>query len=235
MTVLLTRPYDDSVRVAERLTGINTLIWPLMRIVPVGGPVIVPDDADAMLITSAHALRRVAEAAAPRDLSVYCVGTRTADIAKELGFSTVHNAEGTAADLAGLARKSGLMSFFYPRAEQISTDLKGLMADWGARVDDVIVYRAEATADVSEEVETAFEDRRISAVTVWSARQAEILVDFIARKPKWQLETADLIAISDRAATVLEKTGFRRILVASRPDANAMIQSISAAVRQKAD
>jgi len=235
MTVLLTRPYEDSVRMAERLTGIETLIWPLMQIAPVGGAVVVPAGVEAMLITSAHALRRVGEKAFPRNLPVFCVGPRTAEIANDAGFETVHSAEGTAVDLAGLAQKSGLKSFFYPRAEQVSTDLKGLMAESGVWVDDVIVYRAGATSDVAAEAESALKDGRISVVTVWSARQAEILADFVARNPKWRLETTDLVAISDRAATVLEKTGFRRILVASRPDANAMIKMISAAVRQKAD
>ncbi|MEM7060249.1 MAG: uroporphyrinogen-III synthase [Pseudomonadota bacterium] len=237
MTVLLTRPEEDSVRIAAQLTkaGIDSLIWPLMQIRSVGDGIEIPDGTQALLVTSAHAVRCAAEAGVSRDLPVFCVGTRTAEICRDAGFATVHDAAGTAADLVQVVETSGLTRFFYLRGHQVSTDLVATFAETNIQLNEKIVYRADPATQIAPDAADALLAGRIAAVTVWSARQAVILGNFAGLNPGWRLESTDLVAISDRAAGVLEKTGFRRILVASRPDADAMVSLISAAVRQKAD
>ena len=51
MTVLLTRPAEDSARIAAKLAGqgICSMTWPLMEIWPVGDALDIPDAAEAVL------------------------------------------------------------------------------------------------------------------------------------------------------------------------------------------
>lgn len=235
MIVLLTRAYDDSARIAADLAGqgIESLIWPLMQIVPLGGQVHVPEGTEAVLLTSAHAAHRCRNVPGLTGLPAFCVGAATAEAARQAGFGAAVSGPGTADGLADLALRSGHTRFFYLRGREISTDLVGLLS--GVHVDQCVVYGADAVETVDPVVDQALQHGQIGVATVWSARQGAILSGFASDHPAWSLAKTDLVAISENAAADLHNSGFRRILVASQPDAASMVTKISAAVRQKAE
>ena len=234
--VLLTRPRADSERIAAQLvaSGIDSLIWPQMQIVPLGQNEPIPADVDALVLTSAHAVRCLGDETVDRDIRTYCVGAATADAAHDAGFTDVVSADGTSIDLIPLVNRNQPEHVLYPRGREVARDLAGDLARAGVRVTEQIVYGADPGEPAPPEVAKAMHQGRIGAVTVWSARQGAILVQHLADHPDWPLDTVDLIAISDNGARALQKSGFRRILVASQPDAAAMVQAIIAAMRQKA-
>ena len=234
MAVLLTRPAKDSARIAALLAeqGVSSLTWPLVEIVPVGGALEVPEGTEALLFTSAHAVRQFGELSPRRDLPALCVGATTAGAARDAGLSDVAEAAGTAEDLINLAMASGLDRFLYLRGRDVSVDLSAELGARGYSVTERVVYAADAATSVDARADAALKAGKIAAITVWSARQAAILAGFAETSTGWSLETVDLIAISTKAAAPLHNSGFRRILVASRPDAQAMIREIRAAVRQ---
>ncbi|MEM1275260.1 MAG: uroporphyrinogen-III synthase [Pseudomonadota bacterium] len=225
--ILLTRPLADSKRLAALLEedGIESLIWPLTRIEPVALSDPLPKGIDGLLITSGHGIRAFASLDARRDLPVFCVGQRTAEIARSLGFAMVLNAEGDGAALARFAAGAPCRHFFYPRGREVSHDLARLLAPGGKRVTDRVVYEALATGAPAAPVEAAFATGAFSAVTLWSARNAEIFSDWITANAVSLRKTA-LIAISQQVANAADDLDFKKTVIAARPNAPSMIDAI---------
>lgn len=105
MRVLITRPLEDAARTAAALVsaGHEPIIAPIVRIEPLAHE--MPWPVDALLATSANALRHAAIQDQHRGLPVFTVGDATASEARSCGFKTVHSAQGDSRDLAALVRR----------------------------------------------------------------------------------------------------------------------------------
>src|SRR5690349_4237099 len=92
--VLVTRSEPGASETAERLAAMGYLpvVEPLFEVEPIPG-VIVPA-FDALAFTSANGVRVFAKLSPRRDGPVFCVGARTAETARELGFADVTSADG---------------------------------------------------------------------------------------------------------------------------------------------
>jgi uroporphyrinogen-III synthase len=246
--VLLTRPAEENARIAAALEplGARCLLWPLTRIVPLVRRLAVPEGTEAVLFTSANAVRVFAAASAVRDLPALCVGGRTADCARAAGFARVRSADGDATELARLARESGHRRFFHPRGREAGAlaldgggdggrdgEAVGLgaRADRGIVVEALAVYAAEPAGGAPAEVAAAFADGALGVVTIWSPRNAAILRDWLlAVRPP--LGATALLGISAAAVESLREAGFGRVVAAARPDAQAMTDGVAALLRQ---
>jgi uroporphyrinogen-III synthase len=226
--VLLTRPVEENARIAGMLEplGARCLVWPLTRIVPLVGTLEVPEGTEAILFSSANAVRAFAAAAPVRDLPALCVGERTAACARAEGFDLVQSAGGDAADLARLARESGHRRFLHPRGRDVTALQLG-----GVIVEAPPVYAAEPAGPPPAEVAEALATGAIGVVTVWSPRNAAILHGWLteARPP---LGRTRLAGISSAAVAPLCDAGFAGVLVAARPDARALVERIGQLLRQ---
>lgn len=227
MKVLLTRPAEENARIAGMLEplGASCLAWPLTRIVPLVRRLEVPRGTEAILFTSANAVRAFAAASAVRNLPALCVGDRTAGCARAEGFAEVRSAGGDAADLARLARESGGRRFLHPRGREA-----GRLALDGATVEAVALYAAEPAGPPPAAVARAFAEGTIDLVTVWSPRNALILRDWLAAAGP-PLGRTRLLGISAAAVAPLGQANFAEVLVASRPDAPAMAERVRALLR----
>lgn len=233
MRVLLTRPAEDSARIARewQALGADCLVWPLTRIVPLAHGVDVPAGTEALLFTSASAVRVFAAMSPVRDLTVLAVGDRTASVARAAGFGSVAAARGDARDLARLARASRYRRFLHPRGREAAGDLAGALEQAGLAVEAPVIYAAEPADPPDPRVAQAFARGAIDVVTVWSPRHGTILRDRLSQATA-PLGGTDLLGISENAVAPLRGAGFRRIAVAERPDAGALTAWISAALRK---
>ena len=229
MRVLLTRPLEHSRALAESLkaAGLEPMIWPLTRIVTTATMLHIPARTEALLFTSANAVRAFATLAERRDLPTLCVGEATAMSAREAGFNDCASANGDARDLADLARKTGLREFFHPRGRDTASDLKGWLAATGHTVTEVVLYRADEAGRPPAPVAAALVGGRVDLVTIWSRRGGEILAGHLAQIGAFLGKTA-LLAISPGAAGPLEQSGFGRVIVAKTPTRAAMMAKIQA-------
>ena len=233
MTVLLTRPLADSQRIADELRthGIASLIWPLPRIELSNQPITVPEHVDALAFTSSHAIRAFAAKNPERDRTVFCVGNRTAQIANDAGFADVRDANGDFTALVELIKIQQPQSVLYLQGQQISADLEAALTADGIQCESRIVYRADAGGPPEAKVDSVLRSGGAKAITIWSRRNSELLHESILMRKDWNIAETDLIGISENAAKPLGNVGFRRIIVASRPNATQMIAEIRAAVR----
>src|SRR5512138_2054943 len=107
MRILVTRPREESVRLASLLEakGHDVLVEPLFTIEPEPDAPLDLDGVQALLMTSANGVRAFAQRSPRRDLRVFAVGDATADAARAFDFETVESASGDVGDLARLVRE----------------------------------------------------------------------------------------------------------------------------------
>jgi uroporphyrinogen-III synthase len=256
MAVLLTRPSPDSNRTAEalRARGFEVLLAPMLRFEPVPLPPdlgqeadVEPDDeADraigAVIVTSANAVRAVApqlETSSLKRLPLFVVGTQTAAVAREAGFTKVISADGDAADLRELVAGGIKKRIFrkrdtllYLAGEDISRDLAGELVARGLHVVTQTVYRMAQVTALPPEVCEAFAAHGIEAVLHYSRRSAAA---FVAAARSGGVEISALAVpqccMSAAVADVLREAGAAQVTVAAHPDENELLEGLARALR----
>lgn len=227
-TVLLTRPLADSRRMADLLEAdeIDSLVWPLTMIRPVVPENPIPPGIRGLLVTSSHGIRGFAAEDRRRDIPVLCVGDRTADVARSIGFAVVLSAAGDAAALARLAAGTGIHHFLYPRGRDVSHDLAAALAPGGQQVTDRVVYSAERGDPPSAPVRTAIRTGSLDAITLWSMRNAQVFVDWAQEQKITAINAIPILALSERTAAPLANLQHHHIRVVEHPDARSMMSAI---------
>ncbi|MEI6571930.1 MAG: uroporphyrinogen-III synthase [Alphaproteobacteria bacterium] len=105
MRVLVTRPIKDGTRTVERLKelGIEAVLIPVTAIRETRNTVPLTK-IDAVLISSANAIRYLPDNAGAQLINVptFCVGEKTASVARDAGFLSVTTGTGDGRALVGL-------------------------------------------------------------------------------------------------------------------------------------
>lgn len=233
MPVLLTRPREDSLRVAGILgaDGIESLIWPLTEIDFFEHPIHLPSGLDGVVFSSGNAVRAFARCSEERNVTAFCVGKRTAELAGEIGFTDIRSADGNFDDLVVLIRATRPGSVHYLRGEDVSGDLPGALIESGIACTVNVVYRARPSNGPDAEVRRALVEGSLDVVSIWSRRNATLFRESVENRTNWRIGQATLVCISENALGDLGKMGFRRTIIASRPNATQMLAGIRAAVR----
>jgi uroporphyrinogen-III synthase len=230
MRLAVTRPQADSERTAAtlRARGHRVLIAPLMRI--------EPEMADlsggwgGIIITSANAPAAIADSparAALVGLPLFAVGGRSADTARQAGFSNVTSAGGDVRDLVRLIaarRADAAAPLLYLAGEDRAADLIGEIAACGIAAEMRIVYRA-ITVPFPRELIAALKSGEIDAVLHFSRRSAE---NYLAGAGQAGITVQALgvrhLCLSAQIAEPIAVAGGKRIAVAGRPDELTLIE-----------
>ncbi len=222
MRVLVTRPIEDADRTSEALAaaGHEALIAPLFRVAPL--PHVMPVVADAIVATSANAIRQADLTNVPRDRPVYAVGRATAGEARRAGFHDVRSAEGDAADLATLLAASPHRRLAYlagrPRRDAA---LHALGEQFSITV--VETYETQAVETLPPAAAEALRQGTVAAALHFSPRAAEIFA-MLASRAGLAAETARLLHVFISKAAVID--AFPHCRIANRPNLAAMIAAL---------
>ncbi|MFA6266456.1 MAG: uroporphyrinogen-III synthase [Pseudolabrys sp.] len=232
MRIVVTRPQDDSERTAAvlRERGHVVLIAPLLHVETV--PIHLRQVYGAIVLTSANAAAALAGHPA-RDaliaLPLYAVGRRSADAAREAGFTDIHIAGGDMKDLTRLLaehRPDARAPLLYLAGEDRSGDLIGDLAVRGIAAELGVIYRA-AAVPFTPELIGALQSGAVDAVLHYSRRSAE---QFVAGAKSTGVATQALrlrhLCLSGPIAEPLIGAGARNVAVARRPDESAMLALI---------
>jgi uroporphyrinogen-III synthase len=243
MAVLLTRPSPDNEasRDALRSRGFEVLLAPMLRFEPV--PFAGDADADyqAVIATSANALRAVERALVQsplRELPLFAVGEHTAAVARELGFAEVISAKGDAAALRDrvlesvrakqLKKKRPLL---YLAGADLSRDLAGELGEHGLEVVTQTTYRMVAVATLPRPVCDAFARDEVDVVLHYSRRSAAAFLDAVRNEG---IEISALAVpqccISANVAAVLHEAGAAQVKVAASTDEKALFEALERAL-----
>lgn len=229
LRILVTRSEPGASATAERLRalGYTPLVEPLFTIAPID--VAVPD-FDALAFTSANGVRRMAVLSPRRDAQVFCVGSRTAEAAREAGFADVSSAEGDVAALADmiLQRLPKDARLLHAGNEESRGDLAGRLNAAGVAATFLALFRAEAVAEPGPELARHLRgEAPFAAALIHSPRAALILADMI--KGASQPCPLEVAAISAAAAAPLANLA-RSIAIAAAPNEDALLSSLASLV-----
>lgn len=226
MKIIVTRPERDAAPLAEKLTrrGHETIILPLMKIVPDMDYEIPRRSYQAICLTSANGVRMLRDISDLRDVPVFAVGQQSRDAADKAGFT---NTMAQGGDVAGLTKylaqnlKRNDGPLLYISGAETSGDLEGHLKRNGFDVDRVVTYAAipEIMAGKADIIKSA------DAVVLYSPRSAKLwslAIEFL------QLEThakrLDHICLSANVAAALPQIWHKS--VASEPTENALLAQL---------
>jgi len=228
--MLVTRPEPDASDTAARLDaiGIEAVVAPLLVHEPLPADLPAPDTIAAIALTSANALRALeasGQLARYRQVPVYTVGDRTADLAEELGFVMVTSASGSLADLAELLAHAPIDGpILYPSGRDVTADLTRSLAPFGRTVLAVPVYSMNPVTTLPEEAADALARREIVAALFYSKRTATTFVHLcegiLDRPARMEL---GVLCLSEAVAEPLVDAHFVRVGLAERADEAAMM------------
>ncbi len=174
-------------------------------------------------------------------LPVFAIGPATAAVAKENGFSTIHVAEGDGISLAALLCKHFSKKASGPSPEQSRTQPTPLIyhAAGSIRQGDLVkrlgvakinarrevLYRALPIARISNPARQLFDDPNNShiVVTFFSPRTASLFIEKIKKEGlTHRLANAHCVCLSAAIADILEKSHWKSIQIATKPNVNAI-------------
>jgi uroporphyrinogen-III synthase len=244
MAVLVTRPHPDDEATAAglRARGFEVLLAPMLRFQPVAFPVDMDAPYDAVIVTSANALRGIESHLAGHrllKLPLFAVGEHSAAAARRVGFGKVISADGDAASLrdcvlasmkAKEMPKAGTL--LYLAGADLARDLAGELGEHGFSVVTHTTYRMMPVSSLPPEAGEAFAAHRIEAVLHYSRRSARAFLE-ATRTAGVEISALAVpqCCISDAVASVVRDAGATQVMVARSPHENALFEVLDRALR----
>ncbi|WP_025033117.1 uroporphyrinogen-III synthase [Bradyrhizobium sp. DOA9] len=246
MSILVTRPHPDNEATADNLRarGHAVLLAPALKLEPVAFHGESDVSYDAVLVTSANAIRALGPQLPDLGLlqrPLFAVGEHTAAAAREAGFTEVIVAGGDGASLRDkvmqsardkvLKKKSALL---YLAGADLSRDLGGELGAEGFRVVTQTTYRMAPVKHLPREVCEGFAAHGIEAVLHYSRRSARAFLD-AARDEGVEISALAIphCCLSETVAGVLRDAGASQVLVAATPDETALFDTLERALRTR--
>lgn len=244
MRLLITRPEPDSLKLKGLLEerGHEAVAAPLSRFVPIGLGAEALEGVTGLIATSRNALKALigTEAlAAARPLTVFAVGSATAEEARRLGFARVVKGPGRAADLGPL-----IASMVDPAEEvlvhlagdRLAFDLVGELELLGIRTASHVVYRMEIVAELPEEALAAIARDQLDAVMLMSPQAASIWLRLVKRHGLAQpVRRMVHICLSEAVAERLGPLGPLAIETAAQPTLEEMLAAVDLAAAKSGE
>ena len=225
-TVLLTRPKAQSDSFAQSLRaqvpGLRVVISPLM--VPVFVAVTLPEGPlQGFILTSQTGAEAARHLRAHLPDLAYCVGDRTAQVARDAGFRVL-SAQGDAEALLALILRENAQDLIHLRGREARGDLAQRLSAAGVFTQERVVYAQDAQP-LSDEAVAVLSGKAPVLVPLFSPRSAEIL------GAAWQgLATHAPLVVVAISQAVAEAAAFcpTKPVLAAHPDAPSMLDAVLA-------
>ncbi len=188
MRIIITRPAEDAVRMAEELRRLGHApdIHPLIEIAHLPIPADALDGVSALIATSRNALRSLgrSEMLTPAlRCPIFCVGEATAAEARRLGFADIRTGPGTAKDLPPIitqAPEARAGRLLYLAGDHLAFDLEAALAADGVEILRTIAYEARELSPASAAALAAKLRAGVDGVILMSPRTALIFASVFA-------------------------------------------------------
>jgi len=235
MRVLVTRPLPDAEATAADLRRLGHE--------PVLAPMLETHFADwasidrsappaALIATSPNGIRglmRHPDFDRLRHLPLFVTGEASARLARSFGFLDVRSADGDAAAVVALvaAQSPPGDRLLYAAGHDRSGDPAAALREKGYAVDVAEIYRAAVVSSLPQHVAADLRAGAIDRILIFSARTGAALVEALSRSDLLPVSRPIPIhAISRQAAEPLAAAGFASIIVALRPDAAELLDTL---------
>ena len=232
MKLLLTRPLEASGDLSAALIaeGHSVLCSPLLDIVFRGQVTFDLQDVQAFIVTSANGLKALGNATDRRDLTVYCVGDKTAREAIKAGFTKVKSADGDVDALYQLIihhadRSKGVL--LHAGGARLAGDLKSLLEKEGFSYRREILYDANEVKTLTADALDAIKAEKLDGVLLFSPHTAKVFAKVVeAQNIEAHIQKLDVWCLSQNVADELTAAKFANIYVAKHPSEQALLTLI---------
>jgi uroporphyrinogen-III synthase len=234
--VLITRPIDDAVPLTASLKArsVEALVEPMMTIRSTEEPLPDLDGVQGLLFTSANGVRGFLTRTDRRDFTAYAVGEATGEAARRAGFTKVEVAGGDVVTLAALVIaqcKPDAGKLIHVAGTHVAGNLSEQLTTAGFVVERAVLYDALSAHSFYPATIQALKRGEVEAVMLFSPRTAEIFMTLIDDSGAEQsLSAMAAICLSQAVADRLPEARFRTIIVAAKPDQNAMLDALDRAL-----
>lgn len=220
--LLLTRPQAQSLRFAglcrDRLGGdVPIVVSPILTI-RFRDDAVDLDGFAGVIATSGNGIEALARLGDLTGIIAYCVGNRTADLARSHGMNAV-SAQGDVGDLIALVRKAaptGLL--LHVRGEVARADIAGPLETVGVKVQSTVLYD-QVAVDLTEAARALLQRHDPVVLPIFSPRSADLLSG-ACKNARTPLRIA---ALSPAVADAWHGPAPETLKIAKKPDANSML------------
>ena len=178
---MITRPEPDASQLAERLQrlGHQTIIEPLLQIKYLNRQLAL-DNVQAIIFTSRNAVRWVQQMSENKkiyQIPAISVGPATSAMAKQLGFSSIFEGEGTVETLIPLISrhfdpKNGKL--LHISGEDIASDISPKLGELGFEFERHIAYQTIPAKTLSDSLCEVIKQKQLDGVILLSPKTAHI-------------------------------------------------------------
>jgi len=251
--VLVTRDasQSDSMVAALREAGAHAIVAPMIELAPpeswheVDAALDGIEGYDAILITSANAIRFFAARAGERDVALarpglhfLCVGPRTAEVTRAAGIP-VHlmpenrfDAEGLVDEIVKHLPPRG-RRFLFPCADKARDVLPERLRAEGGRVDSVTVYRTRAAATPPGALRRILVDEGVDVLTFTSPSTVVNFAERLDEESRAAAERCTVAAIGPVTAEALREVGLAPQVLAERAGVRELVAALEGWVSGK--
>lgn len=220
---MVTRPEPGASETARRLRALHRdpIIAPLLHIRPLA---LAPfGKVGAVLITSGNAVPFLP--ASLHGVPLLAVGHATADRARAAGFMEVASADGDAAALAELTRRTCPpgAALLFATARGQGAPLAAALRAHGFAVHRRAVYAARPAARMPPAATRALRNGSLAAALFLSAETARAFVRLLPPPLHPALAAVDALAIGQPAADALCVLPWRRVRVSAKPTQDSLL------------
>lgn len=232
MHVLITRPERDAAGLKSRIEalGCEVTVAPLLEIQFCEIALNAFDGASGLIATSRNGLNALATSPAStkvRELPLFVVGPATAALARDLGFKSVHEGAGTAADLVPLISRHAARSgarLIHLAGNHLAFDLAGALKSAGIETRSIEAYRSVAATTLADPVQNLLSAGKFDAVVLMSPRSAQIWAGLAGSLPDQRASNQLVyICLSDAVAKCLRPIQPVKVEIAARPNSDEII------------
>lgn len=237
--VVITRTQPDADALASRLEGLGyaPLLEPMLKVrathaVSSHDPLCV----EGLVVTSAQALRHLntlVREVALRHKALYAVGPRTASMAREMGWTNVHDGGGDVRTLGAFlsTRKeiSPSSRLLHICGRDIAHDTRDILNTVPCKIWDWVVYETESADGFSPPFTQALQAGEIRAILFHSARAASTFAQNVQTYAKEDdLSGITFLCLSGAVLKSLSAIQTGHVYAANTPDEDALLALLKA-------
>ena len=233
MHIVITRPKEDSLRLIENLIKLGHAVThlPVIKIEKLETKRINLINYQAVIFTSANAIKFMNIEKFNSKIKCFCVGNTTELIAKQVGFINTYSSEGTVDSLIELIvrtldNKSGKL--LYLSSEFISKDLDKDLIKAGYSVDRISNYTSLPVEETDKKTINFFKKNPPDVIFVYSSKSAKNLFNLINKYSLLNVVTqSNLMCISEKVLLVLKQVKWKKVFIFSPGEEEFLLNKIN--------
>ena len=218
MNILITRPLIDSEDLMGKLFSLGHKIIhvPTLKISSVKKESIDISQYDALIFTSANAVRNLKVLNKDKNKLCFCVGSITEKIARQLGYQNTLSAGGTVNALKNLIINSEQINeksrLAYFCGDNVAYDLDLELKKEGLKINSIINYKSEKITDLNDQNKTIITNHAPDIIFVYSLRSGQSFLEIVKNHSLYPLMTGSkVMCISEKVAKVFKSDGWKKV------------------------